>query len=259
MRRATLTFSEPVTTLDGQRTTTVEVGRAHTRVGRSKALEISVSSNRLSREHFVLTRRGTSVTAFDLDSTYGTWVLGADGQQRRLRQAGALQDGDRVDLNLRALFSMAPGGDDAQEQTLLSVVAREPDDPSAWHVYADFLLEQGDPRGQRIREATLGGELPQGLEGHATLEWAHGHVRRLTLAPSFAEVNRAVLLSWVLLAPATEFVQELQLGRAGTVWHPDDRGLAALALLPALKRLSAPRNLLDAVPPRPGLSLELAR
>jgi uncharacterized protein (TIGR02996 family) len=128
-------------------------------------------------------------------------------------------------------------------------LALHPDDTSVWQVYADWLLERGEPWAPVIADACAGrpdtrrqtqtaAELLGGLDG-SSIVWKHGVVDRLVLAsernPARGTRPTADALARVLAHPAGRLVRELVLGLPprpdGDIdWNFDD-------LIPVLARM----------------------
>lgn len=133
---------------------------------------------------------------------------------------------------------MALGGEQ-REPGLEAAISRAPDDPAAYLVYADWLQQHGEPRGELIvvqralagaprdaallaREAALFAEHgerllgPLALLADAKLVWYCGFVRVLDLRASLAEAGPASLaeagpapLAALLGHPSLQFVHRL--------------------------------------------------
>jgi uncharacterized protein (TIGR02996 family) len=102
-----------------------------------------------------------------------------------------LQHGDIVEiafgLVLRYFTHEQPR---VRSPVLESAIGDEPDDDSRWRVYADWLLEQGDPLGARMSAGDDGGDDDaRWLEamarpwrsGNLELTWRHGFVKSATV------------------------------------------------------------------------------
>lgn len=154
-------------------------------------------------------------------------------------------------------------------------IARNPDDPSAYLVYADWLAERGDPLGELIplevayaQEPTRGdlaararalhvahdrtwlGTL-HGLEAvHPT--WKHGFLRGVVLGGDpekyeSPDVDLHDLYRRLRAAPAARFLRELTMGAFGDDdgqpnWSPATAAIAELGVPPTLRRLAYHRG-----------------
>jgi uncharacterized protein (TIGR02996 family) len=130
-------------------------------------------------------------------------------------QETTLQQGDLLtwgDVTLRFVEVDEP---ENREPRLEAAIASAPDEESCWQVYADWLLERGDPLGERIRglgpddAAVLGNLLPLVAEyGALTLEWSHGFIRAALLR-SWGSVQADELLVWLLALPVSRFIRSI--------------------------------------------------
>jgi uncharacterized protein (TIGR02996 family) len=97
----------------------------------------------------------------------------------------ALESGDVIDLG-DTLLVFNPREEDRNDKLEEAIVA-DPDDPGPWGVYADWLLERGDPLGERIvngsneSAAWLEGLAHEAATGQLELVWAHGFVQKAVL------------------------------------------------------------------------------
>lgn len=112
---------------------------------------------------------------------------------------------------------------------LIAAIERAPDEPGPYLVYADWLLEQGDPRGDLIAFMSRGEEARANawLKEHwelnptcwgqsaPTLEWRLGFVRKLTLVPDgYYAWEHPLMLRRLLRHPSCWFVREVVLEQA---------------------------------------------
>ncbi len=158
----------------------------------------------------------------------------------------------------------APKDEGAPE--LEAAIAANLDDAEAWSVYADWLQQKGDKRGEYIslslsgapeadREALLkanakawhGAALHKHLEDEdlgecLDVDWHHGFIRRVKVGTDWdAEANVVELLGAVLRSPAARFLETVEVGLADAEGE-NDYGQVIVALgrvgkLSALKRL----------------------
>lgn len=163
------------------------------------------------------------------------------------------------DVAARPLTAKVPDND-----ALLATLRRSPDDTKSWQVYADWLLEQGEPWGEVIGAAARGtpdskkqadtrAALLADAE-NADLTWKHGVIDSFSFAPMDPdeEAPMHVVLERVLKHPAGHFVRSLDLGlppHEDTEWHMEDlaKAIAAAGPLPLLETLdlSSPSEHMD--------------
>lgn len=158
---------------------------------------------------------------------------------------------------MKPLSSKVPDND-----ALLATLRESPDDTKSWQVYADWLLEQGEPWGEVIGAAARGApdskkeeatsEALLGEVEEADLSWSHGVIESFWLAPmqANAESPMHVVLERVLKHPAGHFVSSLDLGLPPDgEWHLEAlvAAIAAAGPLPLLETLdmSAPSEHMD--------------
>lgn len=134
--------------------------------------------------------------------------------------------------------------------SLEAALADNPEDAATWKVYADALIEQGEPWGNVIAMAASGKrpkqqqadaakDLLRELDG-SSFEWRFGTLERVSLCPEDEDsgddegeaelTNYAVTLRRILKHPAGRLVRELELGLPPT----DDTDWAYDAILPTL-------------------------
>lgn len=132
---------------------------------------------------------------------------------------------------------------------LLARIAADPDEVEHYLVYADWLLEQGDPRGELIRVMERLEQLPVNLElelrratlweqhelrfrrlGWAQLDlrWRWGFVESLHLEASVSDVGRVAYGSWlettilsVYQHPSGRFIRRVHAGERIFALRPD--------------------------------------
>ena len=154
--------------------------------GRSSKATLVVDDSRVSARHCSVTFEGGFWRVRDLGSENGTRVNGSN-----LVYPRALFRGDLIELGGTQLrFGTEAPADDP---TLIAAIAKNPDLPEPWLVYADWLLERGDPLGDRIvrtRRAERVDHLPwlgplwdPFVSGEIELEWQFGFIKRATIRP----------------------------------------------------------------------------
>lgn len=117
-------------------------------LGRSESADLPVDSNRVSREHAVIERRGDGWRIRDLKSTNGTFVNGTRVDEAPLKDGDALTVAD-VEFAFRQESSASP-------TVTFTQVMGEGDSPSSVRIdFAQWLRTL-----RRLREAMLRGGLP---------------------------------------------------------------------------------------------------
>lgn len=143
---------------------------------------------------------------------------------------------------------------------LEAVLAEQRDDKGSWQIYADWLLEQGEPWGEMIVKACgsrnpkakleeTGAALLDGLDG-STLTWKYGVIDTIALAPeetpedAAGELVYPATLERILRHPAGRLVRAIELGLPPLVpgnihWHFEGliQAIAAAGPLPLLESL----------------------
>jgi len=140
---------------------------------------------------------------------------------------------------------------------LESAIAANPDDSKNWRVFADWLLEQGEPWAEFIAAAVQGKpnkkkqdetakELLAGLEGD--IVWKNGVIAELDLQPTDAEEGlMESTLEKILKHPAGHFIQKLTLGlppHEDLEWHMENlaSAISEAGPLPLLQVLDMSPN-----------------
>lgn len=156
-------------------------GRAAITLGKGRKATVIFDDPSISQVHCELACDGALWTLRDLGSAGGTRVNGAP-----LSFPRALFDGDLLELGrVRLRFCCAQAEDDAQA---FEALAARGDDPLAWQVFGDWLLEREDPLGLRVLGALRGerqNDLPWVgslrelfLAGALELDWRFGFIRK---------------------------------------------------------------------------------
>ncbi|MBE2250861.1 MAG: FHA domain-containing protein [Myxococcus sp.] len=182
--------------------------------GRSPKCTLVFDDALVSARHCEVSSDGVFWRVKDLGTEAGTKVNG-----RPIRYPRALFDGDllqfgRVELRFRSEVR-------ADDPLLRDAIAREPDALEPWLVYADWLLERGDPLGERMAAARSGGRLdhaswlgPLGerlFQGELEIDWHLGLARRAT----FRQVVGQLPYDWhdavstLLRTRVAQFLREL--------------------------------------------------
>lgn len=136
-----------------------------------------------------------------------------------------------------------------------AAVGARPDDATAWQVYSDWLIDQGESWGEVIAAAQQGqpdtarqAAVERGLLGGMTgkVSWRGGVIDHFELHDSFDSFEKKVLMHVVLERalkhPAGHFVRKLTLGLPcadSTEWHYEAlfRAIANAGPLPCLVEL----------------------
>lgn len=189
-------------------------GKATIVFGRSPKATLVFDDALVSARHCEVTGDGVFWRVKDLGTEAGTLVNG-----RPIRYPRALFDGDllkfgRAELRFRSEVR-------ADDPVLREAIARDPDALEPWLVYADFLLERGDPLGERMAAARSGGRLdhaswlgPLGdrlFQGELEIDWHLGLARRAT----FRQVVGQLPYDWhdavstLLRTRVAQFLREL--------------------------------------------------
>lgn len=144
-------------------------------IGRTKQNTIAISSLRVSKVHCLLEREGEVWRVADRNSSSGTWVNGHRTSNR------VLQHGDVIDLyGTLLVFLTEPEASLPEAEAALD---RAPHDPGAVQVWADQLLELGDPLGAQLAAGVPSPTCLEGLHelsesGRLELDWKQGLVER---------------------------------------------------------------------------------
>ncbi len=154
--------------------------------GRSPKATLVVEDPRVSPRHCAVVFEAGFWRVRDLGSENGTRVNGT-----ALVYPRALFRGDLIEFGTTQVrFDTEAPADDP---TLIAAIAKAPDEPAPWLVYADWLLERGDPLGDRImrtRRAERVDHLPwlgplwdPFVSGEVEIEWQFGFIKRATVRP----------------------------------------------------------------------------
>lgn len=242
--------------MSGQR---VAIDAAPFVLGRDRTASLQVEALFVSRRHCAVVCEHGRWWVRDLGSTMGTWVRG-----ERVADA-ELEHGDWFELPWGHCFRLLLREPVVARDADLERAIVETDDPRVWSVYADRLLEQGDPLGARLAmpraddDARWLGPLA-GLSGRGELSvgWAHGLPRTAVLrsvSGSRAELSWDGRLTLLQRHREFRFLRELVLDLGSfsrdaltpallvAAFDALDGSLAALERLqvgPATASLSAP-------------------
>lgn len=188
-------------------------------IGRRLDAALHVPMSTLARDHCRFIAEKGRLYVEDLGSSNGTFVNGVG----RFEKA-ELSPGDWVELPW-GLVLRAPGAtsvDLAAHHELVRLVLESPHDEGRWRVWADHLLEQGDPLGERIARGrgadvaedakALGPLAREFVDGSLEVEWRHGFIRRAVLRDRSQWPPALWLPAWRLLLahPLAAFIEELE-------------------------------------------------
>lgn len=219
--------------------------RGELAIGRTKdgALTLAAAP---SRVHCVLVSRGRGWRVEDRNSSSGTWLNGHRITRARLRH------GDVIDLYGTLLVFLERA--EHHEPALVAAIDRTPDDQALRQVWADRLLELGDPLGTQLASGVVDPSCLEGLDsqldsGRLELAWRQGLVEHVTLRctsdSTFQDVD---LLGRLLSLRVCRWVRSLAIDLSTWALPAQSRlqsdaaaalrGLLSGPELPALERLS---------------------
>jgi|APLak6261678615_1056124.scaffolds.fasta_scaffold01646_3 hypothetical protein len=195
-------------------------------IGRSREVDLTINSSRVSRLHAVLTRLLSGrYEAQDLQTTNGVRLNGEPLTYRVLRHGDVLE----IDAN-RFVFEMEPLAPPTPDEEVLRLLSA-PDVDAALQVWIDALVEQGDAFGASLRTGktpTLPAVLEQAVQsGGLTLTWQHGLIRAAQLR---SKVGHDVLFALLSLDHA-RFLERLTLPELTARYELHDAPLTALRTL----------------------------
>ena len=187
-------------------------------LGRGTESLVTVRLATVARSHCRLLVEKGRLYIEDFRSTNGTYLNGVS----RFDKA-ELSPGDFIELPWGVVLRV-PGGvsyalDEANE--LVRSVMEAPHDEGRWRVWADQLLEHGDPLGERIARGrgadvaedakALGPLAREFVDGSLEVEWRHGFIRRAVLRnrqwpPAMWTLGWRMLLQH----PLARFIEEIE-------------------------------------------------
>ncbi len=188
-------------------------------LGTAAECRYRVASSAASRTHCRFISEKGRLFVEDLGSTHGTYVNGV----RRYERA-ELWPGDCVEVPW-ALVLRVTGSPPLvlnEQHELLRLIVEAPHEDGRWRVWADALLEAGDPLGERVargrgadraEDAKALGPLARGfVDGGLELDWRHGFIRRAVLRNRTRWPVASSTLDWYALLrhPLARFVEELE-------------------------------------------------
>ncbi|MFT3694114.1 MAG: TIGR02996 domain-containing protein [Kofleriaceae bacterium] len=116
----------------------------------------------------------------------------------------------------------------ASNPALEAACRAAPDDPAPWSVYADWLMQQGDPRGETAALKRAGRSMPIDAFIDETAvqitSWRHGFPSSATIKTEYGALVLPKLTQTFLASPMATFVDALRFGLAGfesnNDWEP---------------------------------------
>jgi pSer/pThr/pTyr-binding forkhead associated (FHA) protein len=202
----------------------------------------------LGRKHCCFSIERGALQVQHLGATVPTFVNG------RPVNTTELMPGDCVDVP-GAVFRVAGARPLTLDQSdpLLKSVEERPDDEGLWRVWADRLLEKGDPLGTRI---VVGGGVDAlddaralatlavaHVEGSLELEWKHGFIRRAVLRNSGGWYTTSWLRTLTLLQEHAlgHFLRQLEVDALSYARGSDREAMQEIDLLicESLERIGA--------------------
>jgi uncharacterized protein (TIGR02996 family) len=189
-------------------------GKASLVFGRSSKATLVFEDPLISARHCQLTSDGRFWFVKDLGTEAGTTV-----NERPISYPRTLFDGDRVRFGgVELTFRSETPTDDP---VLKRAIAQNPDATEPWLVYADWLLERGDPLGERVTPngararsddgLWLGSLWDRVLQGELEIDWHHGMVRRAAFRRAVGRVpfDWQDAVSLLLRTRVAQFLREL--------------------------------------------------
>ncbi|MEW5737517.1 MAG: FHA domain-containing protein [Myxococcota bacterium] len=215
-------------------------------VGRTPPAELLIPSATVSRRHCRFTREGERWRLEDVASTGGTWLNGKRVTSQLLSHGDAVWLGETLLVFLDRPETKSP--------ELEAAIAERPDDSARIRVWADWLLDHGDPFGEHLFGAEPSAFVLEGLgplvrDGRLELDWRHGLIRAARLrCINDATYSSVELLARLLSLRAARWMSELVVDLSTWVMPSATRlqldvaavlrGLVSGPELPALRRLS---------------------
>lgn len=221
-------------------------------LGTAAECRYRVSLSGASRTHCRFTTEKGRLFVEDLGSTHGTYLNGV----RRYERA-ELSPGDCIEipwaLVLRVTGSTPLALDEGHE--LVKLIVEAPQEDGRWKVWADALLEAGDPLGERVargrgadraEDAKALGPLARGfVDGGLEIDWRHGFIRRAVLRnrTQFSPASWGLEWAALLRHPLARFVEELEVDALSYTRGLDRGDNPELNIVACLEALAAGRAL----------------
>ncbi len=189
-------------------------------VGRGPTNDLVLVDDSISRRHFRFIVDGQKLRVQDLGSENGTSLNGKTLRER----SEPLVPGDCI--GLRAGYVLRIAGEPLLalklQDPFLQAVEAAPHDDGRWQVWADQLLEAGDPLGARIsighgRDARADAHVLTTLNDEVTsgalaVEWSHGFMQRAVVRNMslWQATSWDGLLRRLVSHPLAHFLMELE-------------------------------------------------
>jgi hypothetical protein len=203
-------------------------------IGRTAGNDLELDSGKVARQHCLIWFDGEQTLIEDLGSSNGTWVNGQRIRRQQLAAGDRVQLPDGSELEVRAV--------DAPSWLELSkAVEQDPTDDQRWRVFADALLEIGDPLGERIArsQSSVDDLLAREVaDGNLQCEWRHGFMRSAVLRRCDGWWDWSFTLQRLVDHPLAHFLEELEVDVA-SLRHDVNAIVKQVtaARLPVLRRL----------------------
>jgi len=214
-------------------------------VGRTPPADLVVVSTRVSRAHCRFVSDGGRWRLEDVGSTGGTWLNGRRVAKQLVSHGDAVWLGETI-----LVFLDQP---EAVNADLEAAISERPDDAARIRVWADWLLDHGDPFGEHLLADQPAPFVLEGLEplvrdGKLELAWQHGLIRAAKLrCINDATYSNVEVLARLVALRAARWMTELTVDLSTWVMPSATRlQLDAGAVLRGLisgPRLSALRKL----------------
>lgn len=215
-------------------------------VGRTPPADLVVVSTRVSRAHCRFASDGGRWRLEDVGSTGGTWLNGRRVAKQLVSHGDAVWLGETI-----LVFLEQP---EAVNGELEDAITERPDDAARIRVWADWLLDHGDPFGEHLLADQPAAFVLEGLEplvrdGRLQLDWQHGLIRAARLrCVNDATYSSVEVLARLVALRAARWLSELTVDLSTWVMPSATRlqldagavlrGLISGPRLPVLKTLS---------------------
>jgi uncharacterized protein (TIGR02996 family) len=176
-------------------------------VGRTPPADLVVVSSHVSRAHCRFVSDGGRWRLEDVASAGGTWLNGRRVAVQLVSHGDAVWLGETI-----LVFLDRP---EAVNAELEAAVTERPDDAARIRVWADWLLEHGDPFGEHLladqpAPFVLEGLAPLVRDGKLELDWHHGLIRAAKLrCINDATYSNVEVLARLLALRAARWIREL--------------------------------------------------
>lgn len=197
----------------------IPVGELKVALGRSRDCELVLPGSLIGDQHCVIEQ---------LSGRWWVRHLGAPAPTRlngRRVQDAELRHGDVLELPHGVVFRFLEREVvEVRDPALEAAIAQNPDDDSRWAVYADWLLERGDPLGRRLQSSVpepleeagrwLGTLATHFVSGLVEVTWHHGLPRRVVVRQPhrwLEEPRTPAAVELVLANPLCRFLEELEI------------------------------------------------